>query len=157
GAGEIVVERIQDLNLTDEQEAKIAEIMKESQPKVQEAAKELVGIVKEEVEKVQEVLTADQKQKLAALKEERKEQRLEGLAARIARLRDLDLTENEESKIQDIRKECRPKLVKAMEGLRGILTDEQKKAREEALKAGKKRREVLAAVNLTRDQKAKVE
>src|SRR5262249_38169294 len=49
GAGEIVVERIQDLNLTDEQEAKIAEIMKENQPKVQEAAKELVGIVKEEV------------------------------------------------------------------------------------------------------------
>jgi Spy/CpxP family protein refolding chaperone len=157
GAGEGLAERIQDLNLTDEQEAKIADIMKESQPKVQEAAKELVGIVKEEVGKVQEVLTAEQKQKLAALKEERKEHRLEGLAARIAHLRDLDLTEDEEAKIQDIRKECRPKIVKALEGLRDILTDEQKKAREEALKAGKKRKEVLAAIKLTDDQKAKVE
>jgi Spy/CpxP family protein refolding chaperone len=157
GTGEIVVERIQDLNLTDEQEAKIADIMKVNQPKVQEAAKELVGVVKEEVEKVHAVLTAEQKQKIAALKEERKEQRLEGLAARIARLRDLDLTEDEMAKIQDIRKECRPKIVKAMEGLKGILTDEQKKAREEGLKAGKKRREVLASLNLTDDQKAKVE
>jgi Spy/CpxP family protein refolding chaperone len=37
GVGERLAEKIQDLNLTDNQEAKIAEIMKESQPKVQEA------------------------------------------------------------------------------------------------------------------------
>jgi Spy/CpxP family protein refolding chaperone len=157
GAGERLGERIQDLNLTDEQEAKIAEIRKENQPKVQEAAKELAAAGKEEMEKVHEVLTPEQKQKLAGLKEERKEHRFEGLAARIAHLREVDLTEDEEAKIQDIQKECRPKIVKAMEGMRGLLTDEQKKAREEALKAGKKRKEVLAAVNLTGDQKAKVE
>ena len=52
-----LLERIQDLNLTDEQEAKIADIRKEYRPKVQEAAKELAGIVKEEVEKVRAVLT----------------------------------------------------------------------------------------------------
>jgi Spy/CpxP family protein refolding chaperone len=75
GVGAGLAERIQDLNLTDEQEAKIADIRKESQPKVQEAAKELAGIVKEEVEKVRDVLTAEQKEKLGA------EGRAQGAAA----------------------------------------------------------------------------
>jgi Spy/CpxP family protein refolding chaperone len=78
------------------------------------------------------------------------------LAERIAHLRDLDLTEAEMTQIEEIRKEFRPKIVKALEGLRGILSDEQKQAREEALKAGKKRREVLASLNLTGEQKEKV-
>ena len=43
-----------------------------------------------------------------------------------------------------------------MEGLQGLLTDDQKKAREEALKAGKKRREVLESLKLTDEQKEKV-
>ena len=51
GVGQGLAERLQDLNLTDAQEAKIAEIRKEYQPKVQEAAKELAAIVKEEVGK----------------------------------------------------------------------------------------------------------
>src|SRR5262249_58681785 len=41
--------------------------------------------------------------------------------------------------------------------LRGILTAEQRKAREEGLKAGKRRREVIASLNLTDEQKEKVE
>jgi Spy/CpxP family protein refolding chaperone len=154
--GEGLAERIQDLNLTDEQEAKIADIAKESAPKVQEAGKELATIVKEEEDKVRDVLTAEQKEKLQTLKEERKERRLEGLAQRMARLQDLDLTEAELAKIEEIRKEYRPKIVKAMEAYTGILTDEQKKAREEGLKAGKKRKEIVAALNLTDDQKEKV-
>jgi Spy/CpxP family protein refolding chaperone len=156
GVGQGLAERIQDLNLTDAQEAKIAEIQKEYQPKVQEAAKELAAIVKEEVGKARAVLTPDQQTKLQALKEERKERRVDGLAARIARLEQLDLTDGEIAKIEAIRKEYRPKIVKAMEGLKDILTDEQKKAREEGLKAGKKRREIIASLNLTEDQKAKV-
>jgi Spy/CpxP family protein refolding chaperone len=144
------------LNLTDEQEAKIADIRKECRPKVQEAGKDLAAIVKEEVEKIRDVLTVEQKEKLEAQKEERTELRLEGLAARIAHLRDLDLTEAERTKIQDIRKEYRPKIVKAMEGLKGLLSEEQRKAREEGLAAGKKRKEILASLNLTNDQKEKV-
>jgi Spy/CpxP family protein refolding chaperone len=54
GAG--LAERIQDLNLTDAQEAKIAEIRKEYRPKVQEAGNKLCGTVHEEVEKVLAVL-----------------------------------------------------------------------------------------------------
>jgi Spy/CpxP family protein refolding chaperone len=152
----VVLVEVQDLNLTDEQETKIADIRKECGPKVQEAAKELAGIVKEEVEKVRAILTPDQKAKLEADREERKERRAEGLAQRIARLDDLDLTDAESAKIGDIRKEYRPKIEKAMQELGGILTDEQKKTREAALKAGQKRREVLEALKLTDEQKEKV-
>jgi Spy/CpxP family protein refolding chaperone len=149
--------RIQDLNLTDEQEAKIADIRKQYRPKVQEAGKELAGVVKEEVDKVQAVLTPEQKTKLEAAKEDRQDRRADGLAQRMAHLDELDLTEGERAKIADIRKENRPKIEKAVKDLQGLLSDDQKKAREEALKAGKNRREVLQALNLTADQKEKVQ
>jgi Spy/CpxP family protein refolding chaperone len=150
-------ERIQDLKLTDEQEAKIADIRKECRPKLQEAAKELAGIVREEVTKVRAVLTPEQQKKLQALREERRERRAESLAERVAHLEELDLTDAEVAQIAEIRKECRPRIVKAMEGLKGILNEEQRKAREEGLKAGKRRREVIASLNLTDEQKEKVE
>jgi Spy/CpxP family protein refolding chaperone len=149
-------ERSQDLNLTDDQEARIADIRKECRPKVEEAAKELAAVAHEEMEKVRAVLTPQQKEKLQALKDEHKEHRFEGLSHRIAHLKDLDLTEAEITQIRDIRKEFHPRIAKAMEGLKGILSDEQKKAREEALRAGKRRKELLAALNLTEEQKEKV-
>ena len=157
GVGGGLVEHIQDLSLTDEQEAKIADIRKEYRPKVQEAAKDLATVVKEEVEKVRGVLTPEQRTKLEAAKEERQERRAEGLAERMAHLGELDLTDGEMAKIGDIRKEFRPKIEQALKQLQGLLSDDQKKAREEALKAGKKRREVLQALNLTGDQKDKVQ
>jgi Spy/CpxP family protein refolding chaperone len=149
--------RIQDLNLTDEQEAKIADIRKEYRPKVQEAAKDLAGVVKEEVEKVRGVLTPEQTKKVDADKEERQERRAEGLAERMAHFNELDLTGGEMEKIAEIRKEYRPRIEKALTGLEGLLTDDQKKARREALSAGKKRREVLQVLNLTDEQKEKVQ
>jgi Spy/CpxP family protein refolding chaperone len=149
--------RVQDLNLTDEQEAKIADIRKEYRPKVQEATKDLAGVVKEEVEKVRGVLTPEQRTKLEADKEERKERRAEGLAERIAHFNELDLTDGEMEKIAEIRKEYRPKIEKALKEMDGLLSDDQKKARREALAAGKKRREVLASLNLTDEQKEKVQ
>jgi Spy/CpxP family protein refolding chaperone len=155
--GERLAERLQDLNLTDEQEAKIADIRKECRPEVEKAAKELAAVVQEEVDKIRKILTPEQQQKLRAFAEERREHRLEGLCERVAHLRELDLTEGEVAKIEEIRKEFRPKIEKAMEGLRGTLTAEQRQAREEALKAGKRRKEVLAAMKLTDEQKQKVE
>jgi Spy/CpxP family protein refolding chaperone len=153
----VVIERSQDLNLTEEQEGKIADIRKEYKPKVQEAAKDLSAVVKEEEEKARAVLTPEQQTKLAAAREERQELRAERLAERIVHLEELDLTDAERAKFAEIRKEYQPKIEKAMEGLKGILTDEQKKVREEGLNAGKTRREILASLNLTDDQKAKVE
>jgi Spy/CpxP family protein refolding chaperone len=149
-------ERLQDLKLTDEQEAKIAEILKECKPKVQEAAKELKTAVREELEKIDALLTPEQKVKIKAHREERKEHRAEHLAERLAHLEELELTDAERAKIKELREEYRPKVHKVLEGLRGLLTEEQRKARDEALTAGKNRREVLAALNLTDEQKEKV-
>jgi Spy/CpxP family protein refolding chaperone len=152
-----LVERFQDLNLTDDQETKIAEIRKECGPEIQKAMKELATIAKEEVEKVHAVLTPEQKEKLATLKEERKEVRTDRLCGRIAHLKEMHLSEAEMAKIEGINKEFHPKLVKAMEGFEGILTAAQKTARQEGLKEGKKRREIIASFKLTDDQKEKVE
>jgi Spy/CpxP family protein refolding chaperone len=157
GAREIFVERIEQINLTEDQETKVGAIQKEFRPKVEEAAKELTTLAKEEVEKIRGVLTPEQKTKAEALKEERKERRTEGLSERAAHLDDFDLTEGEAAKIMEIRKEYRPKVAKALEGLKGTLTAEQSAARDEALKAGKKHREVVASLNLTAEQKEKVE
>jgi len=153
----ILIERIQDLNLTDAQEAKIADIRKESKPKVQAAAKDLGTLVKQEEDKVLAVLTPDQKAKAAAMKEEREEFRDERLCERIGHLKELDLTDGEFAKIMEIRKECHPKTVKAMQGLAGLLTPEQKTARVKALDAGMKRKEVIASLKLSGEQKEKVE
>jgi Spy/CpxP family protein refolding chaperone len=153
----ILVERIQDLNLTAEQEAKIANIRKEYRSKVQDAAKSLTGTVKEEEDKIRAVLTPEQQDKVKAMKEERAEHRGECLAHALTNLKELDLTDAEMAKIGEIRKEFHPKIAKAMEGLRGILTDAQRKTREDTLAAGKNRKEVLEALNLTADQKTKVE
>ena len=152
----ILVERIQELNLTDEQEAKIAEIQKADRPKVEAAAKALAAVAKEEADKALAVLTPEQKEKVAAAKEERKELRSEGVCEKMARLQELDLSDAQIAQIQACRKECRPEIAKALEGLKGTLTAEQRKAREEALASGKKHREVLAALNLTPEQKEKV-
>lgn len=152
-----LVAKIQDLNLTDEQEAKIADIRKEYKPKVQEAAKDVASIVKEEIEKVRSVLNDEQKTKLAAMKEERQERRVERLAELVAHLDELDLTDSEMAKIAELRKEYRPKIVAALESLKGALSDEQWKARKEAFDAGKTCRQVVASLNLTDEQKQKVE
>src|SRR5262245_10920222 len=151
-----LADRIQDLNLTEDQETRIVDIRKEFRTKNAEAIKELAAVVKEELEKVRAVLTAEQKEKLQTLKEERREAREDCLAHRIAHLRDLDLTDDEMAKIADIRKEFRPRIAKAMKGLEGLLSDEQRKAREEGLKAGKRRKEVLESLKLTDEQKEKV-
>jgi Spy/CpxP family protein refolding chaperone len=157
GVGAGFAERMQDLNLTDEQQAKIAETRKEYRPKVQEAAKDLATLIKGEVEKARAVLTDEQKTKLAALKDERQELREDRLAERIAHLRELNLTDAEVAKITAIREEYRPKVAKAMESLRGLLTKDQRMIRDEALKAGKKRSEIIAAFNLTAEQRERID
>jgi Spy/CpxP family protein refolding chaperone len=154
-------ERMQDLNLTAQQESKIADIRKEYRPKVQAAENDLAAVVKSEVEKVRSVLTPEQKANVAEMKEERQEgraERREGrLAERIAHLQQLDLTDEEKAKIAAIREEFHPKIVKAMESLKGTLTPEQLQARAEALRAGKNHAEIIAALKLSGDQKEKVE
>jgi len=152
----VLVVTIQDLHLTDAQEAKIAQIMKEFRTKNADALKELTSAVKEEMEKLSAVLTPTQKAKLESLKEDRQEAREECVAHRLAHLKDLDLTDAEMTKIKEIRSEFRPKWEKAARSLEGLLSDQQKKAREEGLKADMKRKEILASLKLTEDQMQKV-
>jgi Spy/CpxP family protein refolding chaperone len=161
-AQERFVERVQDLDLTDQQEAKIADIQKECQPKVQEAKQALGALVQEEVNKIREVLNAEQKQKVQALRDargeraDRQDRREECLAHAVANLKELDLTDAEMTKIGEIRTEFRPQMAKAVKELEGLLTDAQKQARENALASGKSRKEVLQALQLTAAQKEKV-
>jgi Spy/CpxP family protein refolding chaperone len=152
-----LAERVQDLDLTDAQETKIAEIRKESRTKVQEAAKELAAMVKQEVGKIMDVLTPEQKKKLENVKEERAEFRGERLGERIAHLKELDLTDSELAKIKEIHKDCHAKTVKAMQTLEGLLTEEQKNARVKGLDAGMKRIDIIASLNLKGEQKDKVQ
>jgi Spy/CpxP family protein refolding chaperone len=157
-AGQVVVlvERIQDLPLSDAQEAKIAEIRKESRAKVEQAARELSALTKAEVAKIREVLTPEQREKIQDIKEEREDRREECLAHALANLKELDLTDAEMTKIGEIRKDYGPKLVKSLKELDGMLTEDQKKIRTEALTGGKKRSEILEALRLTQEQKEKV-
>jgi Spy/CpxP family protein refolding chaperone len=153
----VIVERLQDLDLTDAQEAKIADIRKEWRPKVEAAAKQLAGILRDEEEKVRDVLSVEQLDQLHEMREMRAERRPERLAERLAHVESLDLTEAETAKIEAIRAEFRPKIAQALEGLKGTLSEEQKTARDDALKAGKKHAEIISCLNLTPEQKEKVE
>ena len=67
------------------------------------------------------------------------------------------MSDAERAQFEEIREEYRPKLEKLMKELAGVLTDEQKKTREEGLKAGKPRREIRQSLNLSAEQKEKVE
>jgi len=153
----VLVVSIQDIDLSDEQEAEIAAIRKEYRPKIEESAKELKSLVKEEVEGIRNVFTPEQRPKIQAIIEERKDFREESLAHKIAGLKELDLTETELAKIAEIRKEYRPKIDEAAKQLENLLTDTQKEARKEAIKDDKPRREVLKVLNLTSAQTSELE
>jgi Spy/CpxP family protein refolding chaperone len=157
GMREALAERIQDLNLTDEQETKVADIRKECRPKIQEAARNLADAVRDEVEAIRTVLNPEQKRAIQVLREELSSRRSDSLAERMAHLGELDLTDNEMMKIGDIRDEYRPKIRAALKQLVGVLTDDQKKMREDALKAGKKRSEIRESLSLSAEQKEKLE
>jgi Spy/CpxP family protein refolding chaperone len=156
--------QIQDLLLSDQQEAKIADIQKEYRPRVQAAGKELVAVIEDELDKIFSVLTMAQKSKIQALNMvERQTRRAVLRAERLLHLEELDELEELEfiggdgSKIAEIRTEYHPRIVKPLEGLMGTLNEGQRKAREEALKAGKKRSEMIASLNLSDEQKTKIE
>jgi Spy/CpxP family protein refolding chaperone len=80
-------------------------------------------------------------------------------------LKGLKLTDEQKAKVEALRKEYGPKLKEGWDKMQGVLTADQKKAREEAVKtaraAGKSRsevwREAQAAVKLTDEQKAGME
>lgn len=80
-------------------------------------------------------------------------------------VRGLDLTDAQKAKIEDIKKEFGPKLKAAQEKQDSILTDEQKKARTEAIQKAREanqgfqnmRETIEKALKLTDEQKKKLE
>src|SRR5262245_2882200 len=152
----VLVVAVQDIDLTDDQEAKIDAIRKEYRSKNEENAKELKNLAREEVEQIQNVLTPEQRSKVKEMVEERREFKAQCLAHKLAALSELDLTESEMQKIAEIRKQYRPKTEEAAKQLEGLLTEQQKEARKEAIEADKPRREVLQALNVTSEQKAEL-
>ena len=80
-------------------------------------------------------------------------------------VKDLNLTSDQKTAVEALKKEYGPKLKEVHQKVEGILTPEQKKARAEALKAanaaGKKgpdlHKAVVAAVKLTDDQKSQMD
>jgi Spy/CpxP family protein refolding chaperone len=85
---------------------------------------EVATLVREELEKIRDVLTAEQQAKLAELKAERQERVRDRLAARIANFRELNLTGQQRTAIADIRQEYRPKIHEAGNKFRAIVREE---------------------------------
>jgi Spy/CpxP family protein refolding chaperone len=112
-AGKRRREVLEALNLTDEQKQKVRAI-----------GREVATLVRERMEKLRDVVSAGQKEKLQDLREERKERVRDRMAHRIANLKDLNLTEDQKAQIAAIRKEYRPKVQKAGNKLRATIRDQ---------------------------------
>src|SRR5262249_33727342 len=101
------------LNLTVDQKEKEAAV-----------CKEVSTIVREEMEKIKDVLTEEQQAKLPELKDERRDRVRDRWACRVANLQDLNLTAEQKTQIADIRKEFRPKVQEAGNKLRAAVREE---------------------------------
>jgi hypothetical protein len=89
-------------------------------------------------------------------------QQMRPMYDRVLRMQNLNLTDDQKAKLEEMKKEYDPKVKDATAKVEGVITAEQKKAREDALKeardAGKRGQEVRdaaqAAMKLTDAQKA---
>ena len=80
--------------------------------------------MRDEAEKIRDVLSASQKEELQDLKAERRERVRDRHAHRIANLKDLNLTDEQKTRLADIRKEFRPKIQEAGNKLRTGIREE---------------------------------
>jgi Spy/CpxP family protein refolding chaperone len=96
----------------------------EVKEKVHSVSKKVGALFREEMEKLRAALSPEQQKKLQELKEETKEHVHDRMVHRIATLKDLDLTEDQKTRIEYIRKECRPKVHEAATNLRATVREE---------------------------------
>jgi Spy/CpxP family protein refolding chaperone len=106
-------EIIGSLKLTDDQKEKVAAI-----------GKELIPILREELQKIADVLTVEEKAKLRKLAEEKWEHVRDGLAHQIAEFKELALTDEQKTTIADIRNKYRPRIHEAGNKLRASVREE---------------------------------
>ena len=81
-------------------------------------------LVRDEMDKIRSVLTETQQEKLQEIKDERPERVRDRMCHRIANLQDLNLTDDQKSRIAEIRKEYRPKVQEAGNRLRAAIREE---------------------------------
>jgi Spy/CpxP family protein refolding chaperone len=112
-AGKKRAEVVASLNLTDEQKEKVAAV-----------CKDVATLVREELEKMRDVLSAEQQEKLAVLKDERHDRVRDRMACAIANARELRLTDDQKNQIAAIRTEYRPKVQEAGNKLRAAVRQE---------------------------------
>jgi Spy/CpxP family protein refolding chaperone len=91
---------------------------------VEAACKEVSTVVRDELEKIKDVLTSGQQAKLAELRDERKEHVRDQMAHRIENFKDLNLTGEQKTKIAEVRQEFRPRIHEAGNRLRASVRDE---------------------------------
>jgi Spy/CpxP family protein refolding chaperone len=91
---------------------------------VEAVGQEVCTLVREEMDKFGDVLTEEQRQKLAELRDERRDRVRDRMAGAVANARDLNLTDEQKAQIADIRKECRPKIHEAGNTLRAAIREE---------------------------------
>jgi Spy/CpxP family protein refolding chaperone len=80
--------------------------------------------VREELEKIRDVLTEGQKEKVQEFREERRERVRDRKAHAIANAKELNLTDDQKAKIMEIRKEFAPKVHEAGNKLRATVREE---------------------------------
>jgi Spy/CpxP family protein refolding chaperone len=76
------------------------------------------------MEKIRDVLTETQNEKLQAFKGERREHVRDRMAHHIANFKSLNLTDEQSTKISEIRQEYRPKVQEAGNKLRAAIREE---------------------------------
>src|SRR5262249_16015529 len=92
--------------------------------KVEAVGKEVATLVREELEKIRDVLNEEQQAKVAELRDERADRVRDRMAVRIANFRDLNLTDPQKASITTIRQQLRPKVHEAGNKLRADVREE---------------------------------
>ena len=86
--------------------------------------RDLIPLSPEEMDKIRGVLSDEQQQKLADFREERRERARDRMAVAIANSRELNLSDDQKTRIDEIRKEYRPKIHEAGNKLREAVREE---------------------------------
>ena len=113
GAGKSRREVLASLNLTEEQRSKIESV-----------GNEVRGIVHEEIDKIRDVLDPQQREKLSAMRQDRLEQFRARTFFAIASLRDLNLTDEQVTKLKAVQNEYGSRIEEAGNQLRAIVREE---------------------------------
>src|SRR5262249_8683498 len=92
--------------------------------KVEAVCKEVRTLVREELEKMRDVLTEGQREQVQDFRDERKEHVRDRMAHAIMNAKNLDLTAEQKTQLANIRKEYRPKVHEAGNKLRTTVREE---------------------------------